>query len=124
MSEIRMPVNELTLERIWPILADLFGVDPLAELVGISPESAQRCLAGERVTSDAVAARLRWTALLVRDLAGSYNEFGIRRWFARPRTQLGGKAPADVLAGEWSPGDSGPRNVRAIATSLLDAAAT
>jgi hypothetical protein len=111
-------------ERTWPVLADRIGVDLLAGLVGIARASARRYLTGERVTPDAVAERLHWIALIVGDLAGSYNEFGIRRWFVRPRSQLDGKAPADVLAGAWSPDDPGPRTVRALATSLVDAAAT
>jgi hypothetical protein len=111
-------------ERTWPVLADRLGIDLLAGLVGIARVSARRYLTGERATPDAVAARLHWIALIVGDLAGSYNEFGIRRWFVRPRSQLDGKAPADVLAGEWSPDDPGPRVVRALATSLVDAAAS
>ena len=111
-------------ERTWPALADLLGIDLLAKLVGIAPASARRYLAGDRATPDAVAARLHWIALIAGDLAGSYNEFGIRRWFSRARSQLDGKAPADVLAGEWSPDDPGPRAVRALATRLVDAAAT
>jgi hypothetical protein len=111
-------------ERTWPVLADLLGVDLLARLVGIAPASTRRYLAGNRVTPDAVAARLHWIALIAGDLAGSYNEYGIRRWFVRSRSELDGKAPADVLAGEWSPDDSGPRAVRALAKRLVDAAAT
>jgi len=111
-------------ERTWPVLVDLLGIDLLARLVGIAPASARRYLAGDRATPDQVAARLHWVALIAGDLAGSYNEFGIRRWFLRPRSQLDGKAPADVLAGEWSPDDPGPGAVRALATRLLDSAAT
>lgn len=111
-------------ERTWPVLADRLGIDLLAGLVGIARASARRYLTGERATPDAVAARLHWIALIVGDLAGSYNEFGIRRWFMRRRSQLDGNAPADVLAGEWSPDGAGPRAVRALATSLVDAAGT
>jgi hypothetical protein len=111
-------------ERTWPVLADLLGIDLLARLVGIAPASARRYLAGDRATPDPVAARLHWLALIAGDLAGSYNEFGIRRWFLRPRSQLDGKAPADVLAGEWSTDDPGPGAIRALATRLLDSTAT
>lgn len=111
-------------ERTWPVLADVLGIDLLAQLVGVAPASARRYLAGDRATPDAVASRLHWIALIAGDLAGSYNAFGIRRWFLRPRSQLDGKAPADVLAGEWSPDDPGPGTVRALATRLLDSAAT
>jgi hypothetical protein len=39
-----------------------------------------------------VAERLHWLAMVVADLAGSYNALGIRRWFERPRALLGGAA--------------------------------
>jgi hypothetical protein len=111
-------------ERTWPVLASVLGLDLLADLVAVAPASARRYVAGERVTPDPVAARLHWVALIVGDLAGSYNEFGIRRWFKRARSQLDGSAPADVLSGEWSPDDPGPRKVRELAARLVDAAAT
>ena len=111
-------------ERTWPVLADLLGIELLARLVGIAPASARRYLAGGRTTPDTVAARVHWVALIAGDLAGSYNEFGIRRWFLRPRSQLDGKSPADVLAGAWSPDEPGPRAVRELATRLVDSGAT
>jgi hypothetical protein len=111
-------------ERTWPVLAEVLGIDLLARLVGIARASARRYLGGERATPDAVAARLHWIALVVADLAGSYNEFGIRRWFVRARSQLDGSSPAGVLAGQWAPDDPGPRTVRALASRLVDATAT
>jgi hypothetical protein len=110
-------------ERTWPVLASVLGIDLLARLLDIAPASARRYLTGGRVTPDVVADRLHFVALVVGDLAGSYNDFGVRRWFVRPRGQLDGKAPADVLAGDWSPDDAGPRTVRALATGLVDAMA-
>ena len=111
-------------EHTWPVLAGVLGIDLLARLVGIAPASARRYLTGGRATPDVVADRLHFVALIVGDLAGSYNDFGVRRWFARPRSQLDGQAPADVLVGDWSPDDAGPRAVRALATRLVDAMAT
>ncbi len=40
---------------------------------------------------------------MVGDLAGAYNDTGIRRWFVRPRTVLQNRAPADVLTPGWRP---------------------
>jgi hypothetical protein len=37
---------------------------------------------------------------------------------------LDGKAPADVLSGNWSPDDAGPRSVRVLGMGLVDAMAT
>lgn len=92
----------------WPRLVELFGVDRLARLVGISPASARRYKQRARATPDPVAARLHFLALLVSDLAGAYNDIGIRRWFERPRSLLQNRSPAKLLSGEWSPNDPGP----------------
>jgi hypothetical protein len=66
-----------------------------------------------------VAARLHFLASVVGDLAGAYNDFGIRRWFERPRTALEGRAPAALLSGPWSPDDVEPQRVRELAASLV-----
>jgi hypothetical protein len=50
-------------------------------------------------------------AVLIGDLAGAYNGVEIRRWFERPRTLLDGKAPQELLRGEWDPEDPGRRRV-------------
>jgi hypothetical protein len=63
-------------------------------------------------------------ALIVGDLAGAYNEVGIRRWFGRKRSALGGKTPAALLAADWNPDDSGPQKVRELARSLVSLSAT
>ena len=51
-------------------------------------------------------------------LRGSYTEDGIARWFDRPRTELGGAAPAQILSGEWNPADAGPQKVLKLARAL------
>ena len=71
-----------------------------------------------RTTPDKVADRLHLLALVVDGLAGSYNDYGIRRWFERPRVQLDGRAPGEVLHGSWSSEDPGPRRVRELADRL------
>jgi hypothetical protein len=60
---------------------------------------------------------------VVSDLAGSYNDFGMRRWFERPRTQLGGKSPRALLGARWAPDDKAALQVRALAATLSGAAA-
>jgi len=105
----------------WGPLSELLG-DELPALLGISTSSLTRYRSGERTTPDAVAARLHVLAQLVSDLAGSYNDFGIRRWFGRPRQALGGRAPNDILSGDWAPDDADVARVRALAESLLGAA--
>lgn len=108
----------------WPRLIDVFGVDQLARLLRISPSSVRRYKENARTTPDDVAARLHFLALLVGDLAGAYNDFGVRRWFERTRTTLENRSPASVLAREWSPNDPGPKKVRDLAQSLVAAPAT
>ncbi len=108
----------------WRSLEDLFGTEGLVELLGVSPASVRRYRSGARPTPDRVAARLHFVATVVGDLAGAYNEIGIRRWFQRRRALLDGQAPAELLGGDWDPGDPGPRRVRELARSLGAAPAT
>lgn len=75
-------------EREWRRLVELFGPDRLAELLGTSASSVRRYSGRARSTPDDIAGRLHFLALTVGDLAGAYNEVGIRRWFERQRSQL------------------------------------
>ena len=118
LEESPLPATE------WRRLLEVLGRDQLARLVGISPSSVARYARGERETPDGVAARVHVVALVVGDLAGAYNDIGIRRWFERTRTLLEGRAPAAVLRGTWQPEDPGPRQVRALARALVASAAT
>jgi len=108
----------------WPRLIEVLGRDSLAARLGVSASSVTRYEHGERHTPDEVAARLHFLALVVGDLAGAYNALGIRRWFERPRTALGGRRPAELLDGDWRPEDEGAARVRALAAALVDSPAT
>jgi hypothetical protein len=108
----------------WAGLGRVLDPERLSSLLTVSLSSLNRYQSGERETPDAVAARLHFLALVVSDLAGSYNDIGIRRWFDRKRTALGGRTPAQVLSGEWDPDDSGPARVRALARELVTFSAT
>lgn len=112
-----VPANE------WPALHEVLGPKMLAGLVGVSASSARRYLSGTRPTPDAVAVRLHFLALVVADLAGAYNDIGVRRWFERSRKRLGGSSPARLLAEDWSPDDDGPSRVRELAASLASSPA-
>jgi uncharacterized protein (DUF2384 family) len=105
------PVPELEL----PKLDMIFGTDRLASSVGVASSSMRRYLAQDRDTPDEVAARAHLLARMLSDLAGSYNERGIRRWFERPRSQLGGRAPQDILSGPWDPDEPEVIKVAALA---------
>jgi hypothetical protein len=85
-------------EGEWEPARELLGDDLLAILVGgISPSSLRRYAGGERDTPDEVAWRLHVIARILSALRGSYNTYGIRRWFERPRTQLAGATPGHRL---------------------------
>ena len=105
----------------WPTMAEVLGDDDLAAMVNISASSLSRYESGERATPDAVAARLNVIALVVSGLAGSYNDFGIRRWFERPRTALDGSSPRQLLVGDWSPDGRPAVRIRELARTLLGA---
>lgn len=108
----------------WHSLEHLFGAERLAGLLGISPASVRRYQTGSRETPDEIAARLHFLTTVVGELAGAYNEIGIRRWFERPRTFLDGCKPSDLLRGEWDPESPQVRRVRELARSLGASAAT
>jgi hypothetical protein len=108
----------------WRSVARVFDAEHLAPLLGISVSSLRRYQAGTRGTPDDVAARLHFLALVISDLAGAYNDIGIRRWFHRERSPLDGKTPATLLTGEWSPEDEGPRRVRQLAQALVSLSGT
>lgn len=108
----------------WGSVADVLGPELTARLVGVSGSSLRRYTTGERTTPDAVAARLHFLALVIADLMGSYNPYGVRRWFERARRPLGGKAPAELLTGDWDPDEAAPRQIADLAGSLTSLGAT
>jgi len=108
----------------WKQLVRVLGVDMLERLLGISAPSIRRYARTVRNTPDEAAGRLHWLALIVGDLAGAYNEIGIRQWFGRKRVQLDGRTPTQLLTGQWRPDDPGPHRVRSLAHSLAGSPAT
>jgi len=109
----------------WKRLPEVLGDDLLAELLGgLSPSSLRRYEAGVRPTPDDVAQRLHLLALVTADLAGAYNEAGIRQWFQRTRTQLDHRSPRQLLRRGWRADDPGPARVRDLARSLTASPAT
>src|SRR5687768_12663068 len=107
----------------WAPMRAVFGDEVLGDLLGIAPASLRRYAAAERATPQATAERLHWLAMVVSDLAGSYNDFGMRRWFDRPRTQLGGKSPRALLGSRWTADDKAAQQVRKLAAALSGAQA-
>ncbi len=102
----------------WQSVRDVLNDDALlAALLGLGVVSVRRYAKGERHCSDTVAARLHWLALLIDQLEGTYNSYGIRRWFQRPRAALNGQAPQDRLKGDWDPDDDAIHALVALAQS-------
>jgi hypothetical protein len=112
LSESAMPDRELR------GLLGVFDLDGLASLLGTSAVSLRRYLAGTRAMPDMLAARTHWLALVVADLTGAYNAFGIRRWFDRPRAQLGGRPPRGAMGADWTPETVGAIEVASLAGAL------
>jgi hypothetical protein len=108
----------------WPAVSRMLDAEELGDLLSISVSSLRRYASAERDTPDDVAARLHHVALIVGDLAGAYNDVGVRRWFRRKRTVLDGRTPAALLSGDWNPDDDGPRKVRELARALVTLQAT
>lgn len=97
-------------------LAEILGYASLGQMVGASEPSLRRYASGLRQTPDRIALRLHFVTQIVAILRGSFNEFGIRRWFERAHPALDGLAPATVLRGDFDPADPS-------AQATLDAAA-
>ena len=106
-------------ESEWVPLRHHLGDDLLAEVIGVSEASLRRYASGSRPTPDLVGERLHWLALVVADLRGAYTDRGVRRWFRRPRTALGGASPAQVLREGLDPDSPRTAEVRALAHALV-----
>lgn len=108
----------------WSSVSDILGIELLTALVGVSPSSVKRYATGERETPDLAAARLHFLAMLIADLLGSYNRYGVRRWFERPRKPLGGQSPREALGPHWQPDDPAAQRIADLAQALTSLGAT
>ena len=105
----------------WEPARELLGDDLLARLVGVSASSLHRYASGVRRTPDEVAWRLHAVARILAALVGSYNGYGIRRWFDRPRRQLDDRTPAELVASARDEDDEELRAAIELAESLAGA---
>ena len=124
IESAKAPVASPRIAFEWNRLAEILGLELLSRLLGISGGSVRRYRANARTTPDDVAERLHFLSLIVGDLAGAYNEMGIRQWFERKRAQLDGRTPLEWLKGRWKPAQSGPRRVQDLARALVASPAT
>lgn len=74
----------------------------------------------------AVEARARFVFTVLCHLRGTYNVWGVRRWFVRRRAALDGKSPLEALSdeGAWSPESPAAMDVSKLARALLGMPAT
>ena len=76
-----------------------------ASLLGVPEETFRAWTAESEPVPDEALARLAFLEELIGRLGGHHDELGVRRWFDRPRQELAGKAPREMLVGAWSPED-------------------
>ncbi len=100
-------------------LLAIFGYADLERLAGASEGSLRRYAAEARTTPDAIARRVHFLTTLVAILRGSFNEFGIRRWFERPHPALEGMSPLALLTDGVESDDERGQAVLAAALALL-----
>jgi uncharacterized protein (DUF2384 family) len=105
----------------WAPVIETLGDELLATLIGVSPSSIKRYREGSRPTPQDVAERLHFLALLLAELAGSYNDYGMRRWFSRPRSALDNRRPADIMGADFDPDGPDRDALRALAEGLRSA---
>jgi len=105
----------------WATMREIFADPGLSGLIGLAEPSLRRYARGKRETPQLIAERLHWLAMVVADLAGAYNALGMRRWFERPRAQLGSKSPRQILGDDWRANDDAAGRVRALAAALSGA---
>lgn len=103
----------------WNSIEQILGIDELSQMTRPGAQGT-----GIDSMTDREIARLHALTRIVADLRSAYNEFGIKRWFARPRPQLDGRSPSEMLRGDWNPDDEDPIAVRKLAESLLGFQAT
>jgi len=105
-------------------LNSTLGHELLAGLLEISAASLQRYQNGDRQVPYTVADRAHFLTSVISALEGIYNEFGVRRWFERPRSVFNGKTARQLLGRDWMPSDDSARRILAAAESLQDLGAT
>lgn len=79
---------------------------------------------GKAPINTGFASKVRFLAAAVWHLEGAYDNEGVNAWFERPRVELGGRSPAEILAGDWNPAGKDAQGVLELARSLSSSPAT
>ena len=121
MDERRVSHSDMgSLEAGLAGLLRIYGITALAALLSIATEDLRAYRDGRRAVPAVVAARISFVRQVTDDLAGSYDNMGMRRWWERPRTALGGRAPRAALGPDWDPQGHVARTIRGLAADLTD----
>jgi hypothetical protein len=105
-------------------LTSILGHELLVGMLEISLASLQRYQNGDREAPDAIAEKAHFLTSVIAALEGTYNEFGVRRWFERPRSVFNNRTARQLLSRRWTPSDESARRVLAAAESLQELGAT
>jgi hypothetical protein len=107
-----------TLVADWQQLNSVFERDDLERLLGVRVAAeAQKELPLDQPND--LPVRVSFLAELIAVLSKSYTLTGVRQWFYRPRTPLGGQSPISLLSGEWRPGQDPARMIQDLARTTL-----
>lgn len=119
-----MLADELSRDEIWSGLRADLGDELLAQLLRVPTNRLAGYARG--TAPHAVEERVAHLATVLQHLSGTYTPWGLRRWFERPRSQLDGRSPLQVLvgAGDWTPKDPAAKSVATLARALLGMPAT
>lgn len=98
-------------EAEWSAVMESLGQELVRKLLDLSVSSIQRYSSNSRPTPQNIAEKLHYLAVVIGDLRAGYNDYGIRRWFERPRTFLSGKSVLSSLGKKWGPDDEVARAI-------------
>jgi hypothetical protein len=105
-------------------LNSILGHEVLVGMLDISAASLQRYENGDREAPDSIAERAHFLTSVIAALEGTYNDFGVRRWFERPRSVFNGRTARQLLSRRWMPSDESARRILTAAESLQELGAT
>lgn len=119
-----MQRGDLSRDEIWSELRGHLGDELLAQLLQVPSSSLVVYALGS--APHAVEARASHLATVLQHLSGTYNAWGMRRWFGRPRAQLDGRSPLQELidAGDWTPESQAATAVATLAWASVGMLAT
>ena len=108
----------------WDNVQDTLGFDLMATLVtgeedlGVARHKLAEYDVNPHDLPEEVVERFNFITKIMKHIAGSFNDYGMKRWFLRRRTQLQGISPAQVLTGDWKPNEEWPQKVLQLAETL------